>query len=81
LSSIVGLLIAIVSLVALRIPWMRWVNTALAAWLFLSTLAIPGTTRGTLWNNLIVAMLVYLASLVPGGLYPMLRRPERRLNK
>ena len=76
-SWIVGLLIVIASLVALRMPWLRWVDTALAVWLFLSTLAMPGATGGTLWNNLIVAMLVFLASLVPEGLDPLLSRPGR----
>lgn len=74
---IVGLLIAIASLIALRMPWMRWVETALAIWLFLSTLAMPGSTRGTLWNNLIVAALVFLVSLVPEGLFPTPHRPIR----
>jgi hypothetical protein len=73
-SWIVGLLIAIASLIALRMPWLRWLDTALAVWLFLSTLAMPGATRGTLWNNLIVAMLVFLASLVPEALRPIQRR-------
>lgn len=74
---IVGLLIAIASLIALRMPWMRWVETALAIWLFLSSLAMPGATRGTLWNNLIVAALVFLVSLVPEGLFPTPHRPIR----
>jgi hypothetical protein len=74
---IVGLLIAIASLIALRMPWMRWVDTALAIWLFLSTLAMPGATRATLWNNLIVALLVFLISLVPEGLFPTPHRPIR----
>jgi hypothetical protein len=67
---IVGLLIVIASVLALRMPWMRWVDTALAIWLFLSTLAMSGATRGTLWNNLIVAALVFVASLVPEGMFP-----------
>jgi hypothetical protein len=67
---IVGLLIAIAGLIALRMPWMRWVDTALAIWLFLSTFAMPHVTRGTLWNNLIVALLVFLVSLVPEGVFP-----------
>jgi hypothetical protein len=58
-------------------PWMRWVDTALAVWLFLSTLAMPGVTRGTLWNNLIVAVLVFLVSLMPEGLFPTPRWPIR----
>ncbi|HEX3764902.1 MAG TPA: SPW repeat protein [Kofleriaceae bacterium] len=69
-SWVIGLLIAIAGLIALRMPWMRWVVTALAVWLFLSTLAIAEVNRGTPWNNLIVAVLVFLASLVPGGLVP-----------
>ena len=73
-SWIVGLLIVIASLIALRMPWMRWIDTALAVWLFLSTLAMPSATGGTLWNNLIVAMLVFLASLVPEALRPIQRR-------
>lgn len=74
---IVGLLIAIASLIALRMPWMRWVDTALAVWLFLSTLVMSDATRGTLWNNLIVAVLVFLVSLVPEGLFPTPRWPIR----
>lgn len=74
---IVGSLIVIASLLALRMPWMRWVDTALAIWLFLSTLAMPAATRGTLWNNLIVAVLVFLASLVPEGLSARLHGPIR----
>lgn len=75
---IVGLLIAIASLIALRMPWMRWVDTALAVWLFLSTFVMSDATRGTLWNNLIVALLVFLVSLVPEGVFPTLHRPIRR---
>jgi hypothetical protein len=73
-SWIVGLLIATASLIALRMPWLRWVDTALAVWLFLSTLAMPSATGATLWNNLIVGMLVFLASLVPEGLGRSSRR-------
>lgn len=76
-SWIVGLLIVVASLIALRMPWMRWIDTALAIWLFLSTLAMPGSNRGTLWNNLIVAALVFLVSLVPEGLFPTPHRPIR----
>ncbi len=74
---IVGLLIVIASVIALRMPWMRWVDTALAIWLFLSTLAMSGATRGTLWNNLIVAVLVFLVSLVPEGMFPTPHSPIR----
>src|SRR5262245_58230588 len=45
-SWIIGLLIAIAGLIALRMPWMRWVVTGLAVWLFLATLAITDVNRG-----------------------------------
>lgn len=74
---IVGLLIVIASLVALSMPWLRWVDTALAIWLFLSTLAMADATRGTVWNNVIVAVLVFLVSLVPEGVFPTPHGPIR----
>ena len=74
---VVGLLIVMASLIALRMPWMRWVDTALAIWLFLSALAMPDATRGTMWNNLIVAVLVFLVSLVPEGVFPTPHGPIR----
>jgi len=67
-SWIVGPLIVIVAIVALYVPQVRWINTALAVWLFFSTLVFAHAAPRTLWNNLIVALIVFVASLMPEGL-------------
>jgi SPW repeat len=74
---IIGLLIAIAGIITLYVPWVRWLNAVLAAWLFISTLVLPQLTAGTMWNNTIVAILVFLLSLVPGSLHPTTGRPTR----
>lgn len=62
---ILGVIIALVSLSARRAPGSRFGNTAAAVWLFFSTLAISQYSQGTTWNNLIVAIGVFLCSFVP----------------
>ncbi len=64
---IVGALMFVTALVAMAIPAFRWVNTALAVWLFLSTLFLPHQSAGTIWNNVIVAGVVFVLSLFPSG--------------
>ncbi len=64
---IVALLMFITALVAMTVSSFRWVNTALAVWLVISTLAFPHTMAATEWNNLIVAIAVFLLSLVPSS--------------
>lgn len=62
---IVGLLICASSLAARRRSRWRWANTALAAWLCLSTLLlIRPLWISMVWNNLLVAGLVFALSLV-----------------
>lgn len=64
-TGVVGLLICVSSLAARgRSSW-RWANTALAAWLCLSTLLlIRPLWISMVWNNLLVAGLVFALSLV-----------------
>ena len=64
---IVGALIAIASIWAMFAPSVRIVNTILAIWLFFSTLFIYHTSVGTVWNNLILAVVVFVLSLIPSG--------------
>jgi hypothetical protein len=47
----------------------RYATTAAAVWLFFSTLATAHHSSATLWNNLIVAVLVFLISLVPNRIF------------
>jgi hypothetical protein len=70
---VVGLLIVIVAIIAMYWPVVRWLNTLLGAWLFISAFVISNIFLATTWNNAIVAILVFLISLMPGGLYPTAR--------
>ncbi len=63
---ILGVLCVVFALVAMSTPTARWLNTALAVWLFISVWALPHDNLATMWNNAIVAIVVFLASLVPG---------------
>jgi hypothetical protein len=73
---LVGALIFGSALAALRHTAWRWANIALSGWLFVSTLLLfrPLDTR-TMWNNLLVAVLVSALSLIarPGRSGPRLR--------
>lgn len=60
-------IIAVVAAIAQALPVVRWVNTAVAVWLFISTLAIVHATYVTLWNNVIVAVIVFFLSFVRSG--------------
>ncbi len=62
---IVGVLMFVSALIAIATPGFRWVNTVLSAWLFISTLVTAHPHVGTVWNNLIVACVVFLLSLIP----------------
>ena len=74
-SWILGAIIALVSVLAMRDAKLRLVNTGAAIWLFISTLVIAHVSSGTYWNNLIVAVAVFILSLAgPSGTWSGLRR-------
>lgn len=65
---ILGVLTVIFALIAwFAAPQARFLNTLLAIWLFISAWALPRYNVGTVWNNVIVAILIFAFSLVPGG--------------
>ncbi len=64
---IVGALIVLFSLLAMGTPSVRYVNTVLAVWLFVTTLAFHSISVGTLWNNIIASIIVFVASLAYAG--------------
>ena len=64
---IVGILVFVSALVGVMMNGFRWVNTVLAIWLFISTLIFPHATVATLWNNLVVACVVFVLSLIPNA--------------
>ncbi len=63
---ILGVLAVIFALIALSTPPARWLNTALSIWLFISVWALPHQNIATQWNNALVAIAIFLLSLVPG---------------
>ncbi len=62
---ILGVLCVAFALIAIHTPAVRRLNTALSIWLFISVWALPHHSRATMWNNAIVAIVVFLLSLVP----------------
>ena len=63
---VLGVVCVIVAMLAMSIPALRYVNTALAIWLFISAFALPTQSQGTLWNNVLVAIRIFIASLISG---------------
>jgi hypothetical protein len=61
---IMGIIIAAVAALAVRAPQLRFVNTVAAVWLFISAFVLPTVSVGTVWNNIIVAIVVFAASMV-----------------
>jgi hypothetical protein len=43
----------------------RMGNRALAVWLFVANLILPGTTLATAWNHALLAVMLFLLSMVP----------------
>jgi hypothetical protein len=64
---IVGLLIVAFAGWALVAPKVRWANTVIGAWFFFSTLFAFHLYAGTMWHNLIAAIIVFGLSLVPSA--------------
>lgn len=62
---IVAVLMFVVAVGSLGSPRARYANTVLAIWLFFSTIFMPSVRAGTLWNNIIVAVVVFALSLAP----------------
>src|SRR5512142_2085513 len=57
---ILGVLFVVFALVAMGSPLARYVNTLLSIWLFISVWALPHGSEGTMWNNALVAIAVFL---------------------
>ncbi|HEY3816283.1 MAG TPA: SPW repeat protein [Polyangiaceae bacterium] len=64
---ILGVIITVVAALSFKVAPLRYVNTLAAIWLFIASLALPHAHAATPWNNCIVAIVVFLASLAPSG--------------
>jgi hypothetical protein len=63
---LMGVLTVIFALVSMAQPSARYLNTVLSIWLFISAWALPTLSVGTIWNNVLVAIAIFIVSLVPG---------------
>ncbi len=63
---ILGLLCVAFAAIAIKVPQARYLNAVLAVWLFISAWTLPIVATGTLWNNALVAVAVFVISLLPG---------------
>ena len=64
---ICGLLAVFFAWVGAFAPQARFFNTVLAIWLFISAFALSSAHHGgTIWNNAVVAILLFVTSLLPG---------------
>ncbi|MBS2031897.1 MAG: hypothetical protein JST54_28630 [Deltaproteobacteria bacterium] len=75
---ITGVLAVIFAVLALTWSAARWLNTLLAIWLVIGTLAFHAASPVTLWNNLICAAVLFVASLSPEPEEGTLAPPTRR---
>jgi hypothetical protein len=63
-AIVVGALIALFGILSMGYAWAYRVGIGLAAWLFLSLFVFGRVSPATFWNNVFVAFLVFLASVV-----------------
>jgi len=71
---IIGALFVVFAAIAMSDARVRFVNTVLAVWLFFFTLAAPHMSSGTLWNNVIIAVIVFVLSLIPARMERVARQ-------
>jgi len=73
---ILGILAVIFAIVAMRYAPVRYLNTVLAIWLFISAFALPHVSDAPVWNNAIVAIVIFVISLIPQARTAGTRVPE-----
>jgi hypothetical protein len=62
---LVGLTVAAVAMIAMSVPRVRLLNTITSAWLFVSSVWLFEAASGAIWNNVVVAIAVFVLSLLP----------------
>ena len=64
LCGVVGVMLAFL---AVAYPAVRYLNTLLAIWLFISVFTIGERSIATTWNNALVAAAIFFISLTPSS--------------
>ncbi len=81
-ALITGVIIMVLSLLVLAgFTRMRYANAIVAVWLFFATLMLPDLRLGLMWNNCLVAMAVFVISMVPAELEHPGRRYRNRYQR
>src|SRR5579883_2620360 len=62
---VLGVLCVIFAIVAMFVDQARYLNTLLAIWLFISAWALPTESPGTVWNNVLCSIAIFIVSLIP----------------
>lgn len=68
-NTIVGAGLFLFGILSIRREWARYVPLALGVWLFAFTVLVSGISSVTFWNDAMVALAVFVLSLV-GGEHP-----------
>jgi hypothetical protein len=58
------MLAVVFAIISIWAPQVRYANAGLAVWLFISAWALPTVSRATTWNNVLVAIVMFAASLL-----------------
>jgi hypothetical protein len=76
---VVGLLAGVFAFAGMRREGARFGDTALSAWLLASAFLLPQRSAGSVWNDVLVALAMLAASLVPGTMYPRVTGRRRAI--
>jgi uncharacterized membrane protein len=76
---VLGVICVAAAIIALSVSWFRYVNTALAILLFILAFALRPVSAGTTWNNALVAIAIFVFSLLPDTGRVGVSSPRRRV--
>ena len=71
---IVGLVCVVLAAVAMQVEQIRYLTAALAIWLFISSWVLPTQMAGTVWNNTLSAIAMFVIALAPDPHTPRTHR-------
>ncbi|MDD5489129.1 MAG: SPW repeat protein [Candidatus Moranbacteria bacterium] len=64
---ITGIIIAIISLIAIGLPeesrWLNWVSAILGIWIFITPFFLASIGRVGMWNNLIIGVITVVLGI------------------
>lgn len=64
-----------IAIAALFYPVLRYVNTALSIWLFVSALVLPHVSTASISTTIFLSVTMFIVSLLPTKLPPVPQKP------